>query len=166
MNIRGIQLVPQLLLKHPDTLYTHCRHIGHLPEEVWCHKNTFRQNDSVLNSVIFYTAFYTPPHKNWRGIMLYPPNFECLSVHPLSIHLYVCPSISASFPCSNFSTVWPIFKLCIDIGIGEEWYGIAGWLISFWKNRVTALDVCQKCFALWFRALTLVPFYRFPSDFA
>ena len=29
-----------------------------------------------------------------------------------------------------------------------------------------ALDVCQKCFALRFRALTLVPFYRFSSNFA
>ena len=27
--------------------------------------------------------------------------------------------------CSNFSTFLPIFfKLCIDIGIGEEWYGL------------------------------------------
>ena len=85
----------------------------------------------------------------------------------VSVRLYVYPSASASFPCSNFSTFWPIFfKLCIDIGIGEEWYGIASGLISFWNNRVMALDVCQKCFALRFRALTLVPFYRFSSDFA
>ena len=28
---------------------------------------------------------YTPPHKKWQGIMLYPPNFECLSVRP-SVH--------------------------------------------------------------------------------
>ena len=28
-----------------------------------------------------------------------------------------------------------------------------------------ALDVCQKCFALRFRALILVPFYRFSSSF-
>ena len=27
VHIQGIQLVPQLLLKHPDTLYTQCRHI-------------------------------------------------------------------------------------------------------------------------------------------
>ena len=89
-----------------------------------------------------------------------------LSVHPSVRHPSVRPSVrlsvSASFPCSNFSTFWPIFlKLCIDIGIGEEWYGIASGLISFWNNRVMALDVCQKCFALHFRALTLVRFYRF-----
>ena len=95
-------------------------------------------------------------------IMLYPPNFECPSVRPSSVHLSVRPSISASFPCSNFNTFWPIFfKLCIDIGIKEEWYEIASGLISFWNNRVMALDVCQKCFVLRFHALTLVPFYRF-----
>ena len=86
----------------------------------------------------------------------------------VSVHLSIIRlSVSASFPCSNFSTFWPIFfKLCTDIGIGEEWYGIASGLISFWNNRVMALDVCQKCFALRFRALTLVPFYRFSSNFA
>ena len=54
--------------------------------------------------------------------------------------------LSASFPCSNFSTFWPIFfRLCIDIGIGEEWYGIASGIISFRNNRVMALDLCPKC---------------------
>ena len=95
--------------------------------------------------------------------MLFPPNFECPSVRPSSVRL----SVSASFPCSNFSIIWPIFfKLCIDIGIGEEWYGIASGLISFWNNRVMALDVCQKCNALCLCSLTLVPFYRFSSNFA
>ena len=52
----------------------------------------------------------------------------------------------ASFPCSNFSTFLPIFfRLCIDIGIGEEWYGIASGKISFRNNRVMALDLCPKC---------------------
>ena len=82
-----------------------------------------------------------------------------VSVRPASVlHPSVCPS----FPCSNFRTFWPIFfKLCIGIGIGEEWYGIASGLILFWNNRVMALDVCQKCFTLRFRAHTLVPFYLF-----
>ena len=57
MHIRGIQLVPQLLLKYPDTLYTQYRHIGHLHEDVWCHKNTFWQNDSVLNLAILGHLF-------------------------------------------------------------------------------------------------------------
>ena len=116
---------------------------------------------SVMNIHLFFLYFYyTPPHKKWRSIMLYLPNFECPSVRPS-----VCPS-ALGF-CANSSTFWPIFvKLCIDIGIGKEWYGISSGLISFWKNRVMALDVCQKCFALRFRARTLVPFYRFSSNFA
>ena len=30
----------------------------HVNEEVWCHKNTFWQNDSVLNGAIFLTSCY------------------------------------------------------------------------------------------------------------
>ena len=45
-------------------------------------------------------------------------NFECLSR----------PSVSALFPDSNF-------KLCIDIDIGEEWFGIANGLNLFINNK-------------------------------
>ena len=92
------------------------------------------------------------------------PSELWVSVHPSvrpsgRVRPSVCLSVSASFPCSNFSTFWTIFfKHCIDIDIGEEWYGITSGLILFWNKRVMALDVCQKCFALRFRALTLVPF--------
>ena len=104
---------------------------------------------------------FIPRHTKSGGVLCY--TLRTLNVRPSSIHL----SVSASFPCSNFSTFWLIFfRLCIDIDIGKEWYGIASGLISFWNNRVMALDVCQKCFALRFRALTLEPFYRFSSDFA
>ena len=34
---------------------------------------------------------------------------------------------------------------CIDIGIGEEWYGIARGVISFRNNKVMALESCPKC---------------------
>ena len=34
---------------------------------------------------------------------------------------------------------------CIDIGIREEWYGIASGIISFRNNIVMALDSCPKC---------------------
>ena len=34
---------------------------------------------------------------------------------------------------------------CIDIGIGEEWYGIASGIISFRNNIVMALGSCPKC---------------------
>ena len=40
--------------------------------------------------LITFAPFYTPPHKKWRGIMLYPPNRLC-----------VRPSVSASFSDSN-----------------------------------------------------------------
>ena len=54
--------------------------------------------------------------------------------------------LCASFLCSNFSTFLPIFfKLCLDIGIGEERYGIAIGIISLRNNRVMALDLCPKC---------------------
>ena len=129
-----------------ETLLTHVFAMVHRVREPLCESN--------------FLCIFTPRHtKKWRGIMLYLSNFEYPSVRR--------PSVSASFPCSNFRIFWPIFfKLCIDIGIGQEWYGIANGLISFWNNRVMALDVCQKWFALRFRALTLVHFYRFSSNFA
>ena len=50
------------------------------------------------------------------------------------------------FLALTFSTFLPIFfKLCIDIGIGEDWYGIASGIISFKNNRIMALDLCPKC---------------------
>ena len=33
----------------------------------------------------------------------------------------------------------------IDIGIGEEWYGIASGVISFRNNIVMALDSSPEC---------------------
>ena len=70
--------------------------------------------------------------------MLYPPN-----------RLSIRPSVSASFPDSNLSSFWPIFfKLCMDIYIEEEWFGIANGLNSFINNRVMALDWCKNVFFL------------------
>ena len=58
-------------------------------------------------------------------------------------HTYIPPkilsvrlSVSASFPDSNLSSVWPIFlKLCMDIDIREEWFGIANGLNAFINNK-------------------------------
>ena len=120
-----------------------------------CLKNEQTNFNKILHMHWYVYIWSVIPSELWVSI--------CPSVH----HLSVCLSVSTSFPCSNFSTFWLIFfKLCIDIGIGEEWCGIASGLISFWNNRVMALDVYQKCFALRFRALTLVPFYWFSSNFA
>ena len=122
----------------------------------------FRLLSDSLAAVVFSLFLFIPRYTKSGGVL-------CYTLRTLSVRSSVCLSVRSLFPCSNFSTFWPIFfKLCIDIGIGEEWYGIASGLISFWNNRVTcmALDVCQKCFALRFRALTLVRFYRFSSNFA
>ena len=70
------------------------------------------------------TARFIPRHTKSGGVL-------CYTLRTLSVR----PSVCASFQCSNFSTFWPIFfKLCIDIGIGEEWYEIASGLISLWNN--------------------------------
>ena len=54
---------------------------------------------------------------------------------------FECPSLSASFPDSNLSSFLPIFfKLCMDIDIGKEWFGIVNGLNLFINNRVMALD--------------------------
>ena len=88
------------------------------------------EQESLLFSLF---SFYIPPHKNWRGIMLYPPKI-----------LSVRPSVGASFPDSNWSRFWQICcKLCLDIDIGEEWFGIENGLNSFINNRVMALDWCK-----------------------
>ena len=113
------------------------------------------QNDSLSTPNIKHLSskwrdFCTPPHKQWRGIMLYPTKILkfWVSVRPsvrLSVRPSVCPSVrppvSASFPESNLSSFSPIFfKLCMDINIREEWFGIANGLNSFMNNRVMALD--------------------------
>ena len=76
--------------------------------------------------------FYTP------SFMLYPLN-----------RWRVRPSVSASFLESNLSSFWPIFfKLCMDIDIKEEWFGIANGLNWFLNNIVMALDRCKNVFFL------------------
>ena len=54
-----------------------------------------------------------------------------------------------SFPDSDLSSFWPIFfRLCLDIDIRKEWFGIADGLNSFINNRVMALDWCKNVFFL------------------
>ena len=71
-----------------------------------------------------------------------------LSVRP-SVRLSVRPSVSASSPDSNLSSFWPIFfKLCMDIDIGKEWFGIVNGLNSFINNIDMPLDWCKNVFFL------------------
>ena len=83
---------------------------------------------------------YIPRHKKCGGVFCYTLNhFEC------SGHL----SVSASFLDSNLSSFWSIFfRLCINIDIGSEWFGIANGLNLFINNRVMALHWCKNVFFL------------------
>ena len=86
---------------------------------------------SATKETILYTksgGYYVIPFEN----------FDILSA---------CPSVRASFSDSNLSSFWLIFfKLCMDIDIGEERFGIANGLNSFINNRVMALDWCKNVF--------------------
>ena len=45
---------------------------------------------------------------------------------------------------TNFNKI--LHMHCIDVGVGEEWYGIASGISSFRNNIVMALDSCPKYF--------------------
>ena len=47
----------------------------------------------------------------------------------------------------------------IDIGIGEEWDGIASGIFSFRNNIVMALDSCPKCIFAEYLKNELTNFY-------
>ena len=47
--------------------------------------------------------FYTPPHKKWRGIMLYPPNFECPSVCPSALRFRALTLVPFDLLSSSFA---------------------------------------------------------------
>ena len=97
----------------------------------------------------FWQRLFIPRHTKGGGVLCYT-----LRKFWVSVRLSVCPSVrppsvSASFPDSNLSSIWPIFlKLCMNIDIGEEWFGIANELNLFINNRVMALDWCKNVFFL------------------
>ena len=128
----------------------------------------FRMITAIFSSfmmLLIFDTFYTSPQKS-GGLLCYTLQTVlsvCSSIHPsvcLSetprptykkshIDSFVRTSVSASFPDSNYSSFWSIFfKLCMDIDIGEEWFGIANGLNSFINNRVMALDLCKNVFFL------------------
>ena len=84
--------------------------------------------------------------KKYAGF-LYPATQKVAGFYVIPSELWVSVR-HASFPCSNFSTFWPIFfKLCTDIGIWKEWYGIACGLISFRNNSVCpSISASFPCF--------------------
>ena len=100
-------------------------------------------------TLVPFDLFSSTLHRHWyRGWVVWDcqwSNFiqKQQSYGPWCMSKMLC----ASFPCSNFSTFLPIFfKLCIDIGIGEECYGIASGIISFRNNRVMTHDLCPNAF--------------------
>ena len=65
-----------------------------------------------------------------------------------TIWVSVRPSVRVSFPDSNLSSFWPIFsRFCMDIDIGEKWFGIANGLNSFINDMVMALIDVKMCFS-------------------
>ena len=71
-----------------------------------------------VNICLYITVFLYPATQKVVGYYVIPSEpFEC----PL-----VSSSVRALFPDSNFSSFWPIFfKLCMDIDIRQEWFGMA-----------------------------------------
>ena len=57
--------------------------------------------------------------------------------------LDLCPKCIFGQYLKNFNRI--LCMHCIDIGIGEEWYGIASGIISIRNNIVMTLDPCPKC---------------------
>ena len=90
---------------------------------------------------LYYFSYpFIPHHKKSGGVLCYTLRTVWVLVHP---------SVSASFPDSNLSSFWPIcFKLCMDMDIREEWFGIANGLNLFINDRVMALDWCKNVFFL------------------
>ena len=56
------------------------------------HKCLCWRSHSELLFLMMTDLLYPATKKKWRGIMLYPPNFECPSVRRPSVCLSVCPS--------------------------------------------------------------------------
>ena len=60
------------------------------------------RNDEARNMRVSI-PFYTPPHKKWRGIMLYPPNFECPSVCLSALRFHALTLVPFDLFSSNFA---------------------------------------------------------------
>ena len=105
----------------------------------WPVQSFFRFTLTVINQMNCISCLYIPLQKSgW--VLCYTLRTVWVSVRPF---------VRASFPDSNLSSFWPIFfKLCMDIDIGVDWFGIANGLNLFINNRVMALDWCKNKFFL------------------
>ena len=95
----------------------------------------------LLMPILFYHFLYPATSKS-AGYYVIPSAKNLRSSVCPSVRPSVRPSVSASFPCSNLSIYQPIFfKLCIEVYIRKEWFGIEDGQISSNKYRVMALDL-------------------------
>ena len=62
--------------------------------------------------------FYTPPHKKWRGIMLYPPNFECPSICPSALRLCALSLVPFDLFSSNFAYTLVLGRSGMGLQVG------------------------------------------------
>ena len=117
-----------LYVVDPQPIQSKFRH--HVQQHKLCKTANWTSTNSCINDS------FIPRHTKSGGVL-------CYTLQTFWVSL--CLSVSASFPDSNSSSFWPIFfKLCMDIDIGEKWFGIANGLNSCINNRVMALDWCKN----------------------
>ena len=78
-----------------------------------------------VNIRLYITVFLYPVTQKEAGYyVIHSEPFECLFVHPSELRFHTL----------NFSSFWPIFfKLCMDIDIRGEWFGMSmGFICQFW----------------------------------
>ena len=100
------------------------------------------------NFSTFFTDFLQTLHRHWyrRGVV-----WDCSGIissrNNRVIALDLCPKcIFGQYLKNEYTNLNKILHMRrIDIGIGEEWYGIANGIISFRNNIVMAFDLCPKC---------------------
>ena len=117
---------------------------------MYCQFDTYSGAIYTIFQRLLVKDFYTPPHKKWQGIMLYHPKILKFWV---SVHLSIHPSVIALFPDSNLRSFWSIFfKLCMDIDIGKEWFGIAIGLNLLIETELWPLtDFLQTLHGHWYQ---------------
>ena len=134
MHVWGNQLLPQLLLKHSDTLHTQYRHIGHLHEGVWCHKNVFWQNDSIFDlAICFLFCFFVPPTEGGHIAFGADPVGVGVASRLHSIS-WTNRWILTKFAQTHY---WEGVKKWLDFGDLDLIFKVtpALWLIRFWPKK-------------------------------
>ena len=96
--------------------------------------------------------FVIPRHTKSGGVLCYTLRKFWVLFHPSTLR----------FQTLTWEFLTNFFKLCMNIDIGEEWFGIANGLNSFINNRVMAVDWCKNVVS---GLLTWEVIDRFSSNF-